>query len=230
MAKTNLIRTVRRANRVLLATIFSWALLLSLAGACQAQGAAQTGLLVEYFESSAAPGVQSGVLSGDNLLSYDGVILISPATLLALEENQRSTAGTAVLRVRRDGRELSLSAPRGPLGIVSSIELPEEARNLYRESWIALQTENVEASLAKTRDTAAAIHAAGDKVTEAWVWWSQGVRFGRPKRSAEAAQLYKNALDLLVGGPDVAAQSRAWSALGNCQFAQAKFREATQSW
>ena len=167
---------------------------------------------------------------GDNLLSYNGVTLISPATLLALEENPSSVATVMPLRIRREGAEITISVPRGPLGIVTSIQLPDDVRDVYRQSWVALQAENVVESMAKTRLAAQTIRARGDRVTAAWIWWSQAVRFGRTKRWSEASELYTEALALLKDGPDIAARSRALSALGNCKFVQGQFDGAADQW
>lgn len=189
----------------------------------------QDGLLVEYFDPG-APGARVGVMVGDNLLSYDGVTLISPATLLALEENSRQAAGTGTLRLRREGQEINMSVPRGPLGVVTSMETPEDAHRLYIESWMALQSGNVGESLEKTRTAAQAVLARGDRVRAAWVWWSQGIRYDRAQKWNEAERAYKEALALLEGSPDVAARSRAWSALGNDSIAQGRLGEATERW
>lgn len=167
---------------------------------------------------------------GDHLLSYDGVTLVSPATLLALEENSTSRPPRLPLKVSRYGAEITLTVPRGSLGIVTSIELPDDVRNIYRESWMALQADNVSESITKTRLAARTMLGRGESVTAAWIWWSQGVRFGRAKRWMDATNMYTEALALLKSNSDIAARSRALSALGSCELAQGKLDEAADQW
>jgi len=218
---------IRKATKNLFSLVFLLVVLLYPAVG-YAEATLQAELLVEYFDSG-SPGARAGVMVGDNLLAYNGVALISPATLLVFEENPPASS-TAALRVRREGQVITLTVPTGPLGIVASMELPNRVRDLYRESWIALQAENIQQSLVKTRAAARAMTVRGERVTAGWIWWSQALRFERAQRWAEACQSYTEALALLATSPDIAARSRAWSSLGRCEFNQNRVSEATQAW
>jgi CHAT domain-containing protein/Tfp pilus assembly protein PilF len=167
---------------------------------------------------------------GDTLLSYDGVTLVSPATLLALEENPASGTPRLPLRVRREGAEITLTVPRGSLGIIASMELPDDVRDIYRQAWMALQAENISESIEQTRSAAQTMLAHGERVTAAWIWWSQGMRFGRAKQWTNAGNMYAEALTLLKDHVDAAARSRALSALGDCKLAQGLSDEAADQW
>lgn len=199
-------------------------LFLASASTCAAQGHT---LVVEYFDPG-SNAQRAGVMPGDSVLSYDGQPLISPATLLALEAN---TFGKTriTLEVERDGQRLRFAVPPGPLGMTVSLLLPDEARMLYIESWRALQSEDLEMGINKTRAAAKMTQDKGDYLGAAWIWWTQGNRLGRIEKWAEACQAYATALKLLENTNDVAARSRAFSALGNCSLKLNAFAKA-QEW
>jgi CHAT domain-containing protein len=215
-------------------TIVGWVvavwLLTPLTSPCQQE---VKGIIVESVspDSSAE---KLGIKVGDRLLTYDGKPLVSPLTLLALQQNTFDKKEVA-LRLQRGGETLTLTVPVASLRLETRPELPAAALRAYEEGANALRStaaqraQETDETIAKWTEAAKAAQEAGDKSSAAFLHRQVGTLHLSQRRRKEAKETCMAAWELLKSSaPDAALQSRTLAALGACHYALEEFAEAIQ--
>jgi CHAT domain-containing protein/Tfp pilus assembly protein PilF len=187
--------------------------------------ARQASALVIEDVVAGSSGAASGLLAGDRLLGYNDRPLASPAALLALEEN---TFGEprVTLRVERGRETLTITAPRGALGVRVRPDLPAGALSIYEEGRRARTAEEFDAAIARWSEAAA---AAGSTGAAAWLWGLVGDVHRDAQRWKPAMEGYAAAWELLKQTDDAAARAQVVFALGRCTQALSEL-PAAEHW
>jgi len=191
---------------------------------CQWEG---KGIIVESVspDSSAE---QLGIKVGDRLLTYDGKPLVSPLTLLALQQNTFDKKEVA-LRLQRGSERLTLTVPVRSLGLETRPELPPVALRWYEEGRGAQRAKKTDEAAAKWAAAAQAALEEGDKLSAAYLYRRVGTAYLSQRRWREAKEACRAAWELLQSStPDAALQSRVLASLGVCHYGLEEFAEAIQ--
>jgi CHAT domain-containing protein/Tfp pilus assembly protein PilF len=172
------------------------------------------GVIVDEIagESSA---IKAGLRAGDILVDYDGKPLHSPAGLQAFEDN--TFGKTAIsLSVRRGSETVTLSVPRGTLGVQVRPSLAPSVVALYEEGRAALNARKYEDAVVPWTAAVQKLVEAGQTDAAAWVYSRLGQVRETQRMWKEGTAAYSAALQLVANSDDPAAQSRILAGLARC--------------
>jgi CHAT domain-containing protein/Tfp pilus assembly protein PilF len=165
--------------------------------------------------TTGSPGVMAGFMPGDQILTYDGRPISSPAAFHAADENTFRTESVAI-RVQRGNETLTLTAPAGQLGLQVRPVMSAAALVLYEEGLSAQQARRTDEAVVKWTAAARAATDMGGAAAAAWLHGRVGEIHEGQRRWKEASTAHASAWALLKQDSDAAAQSRALAALGRC--------------